>query len=70
MKFFLPRRPDRDEAEQAYEQLVKRAGTEAGSAHQARALSCDCVFAQRTGTACDNILKIARRVILRQSSDQ
>jgi len=30
MKFFLPRRPDRDEAEQAYEQLVKRAGTEAG----------------------------------------
>ena len=30
MKFFPPRRPDRDEAEQAYEQLVKRAGTEAG----------------------------------------
>ena len=30
MKFFLPRRPDRDEAEQAYEQLVKRAATEAG----------------------------------------
>jgi len=30
MKFFLPRRPDRNEAEQAYELLVKRAGTEAG----------------------------------------
>jgi hypothetical protein len=30
MKFFPPRRPDRDEAEQTYEQLVKRAGTEAG----------------------------------------